>query len=183
MVLKTTRWKPDTCRCEIEYEWDTEESPNTRAHNLKRLLKKCPDHAGVVESKVLATITVENSMKNHILKEILDNNESLREQAYNGSGQPSGFNLKTDLNYEWNFEGKDEERTLKVAMNSLQIVIDNQTSSSETADFIFFGFEVILPELEDLLKELNGTKDREIQEDILKELKQISGKLGVIKNV
>ena len=116
MVLKTTRWKPDTCRCEIEYEWDTEESPNTRAHNLKRLLKKCPDHAGVVESKVLATITVENSMKNHILKEILDNNESLREQAYNGSGQPSGFNLKTDLNYEWNFEGKDEERTLKVSI-------------------------------------------------------------------
>ena len=74
------------------------------------------------------------------------------------------------------------EAPLKVARNSLEIVIDNQTSSSETADFIFFGFEVLLPELESLLKELNGTKDREIQEDILKELKKISGKLGVMKD-
>ncbi len=73
------------------------------------------------------------------------------------------------------------EAPLKVAMNSLQIVIDNQTDSAELADFIFFGFEVVLPELEDLLKELNGTKDREIQEDILKELKKISVKLGVTK--
>ena len=70
------------------------------------------------------------------------------------------------------------EAPLKIAKNELRVVIDNQSGNTETADFLFFGFDVVLLELPEILKDLSGEKDREIQQNILKTLENIEKKLG-----
>ena len=71
------------------------------------------------------------------------------------------------------------EAPLKIAKNELKVVVDNGTGSAQVIDFLFFGFDIVLSELPELLHDLSGDKDRKIQEDILQTLKNIETKLGV----
>lgn len=33
-MKKPNRWRPDTCGCEIEFEWDTDDDPKSRVHTI-----------------------------------------------------------------------------------------------------------------------------------------------------
>ncbi len=43
MAKHLTRWRPDTCGCVIEYEWDDAEAEEARQHVPKKI-DACPDH-------------------------------------------------------------------------------------------------------------------------------------------
>jgi len=38
--MKKTLWKPSTCQCEVEYEWDRDSSEATRTHVITRVNDK-----------------------------------------------------------------------------------------------------------------------------------------------
>ena len=72
-MIKTTRWKPDTCGCVIEYEWDTEVPQDSRVHTPV-LVEPCSQHAGIstTESRFSAVVG-DNGLKNEIYNMILEN--------------------------------------------------------------------------------------------------------------
>lgn len=71
--MKTTRWKPDTCKCEIEYEWDDSIPQNERVHVFKRFIQQCPHHQEADWSKALQ----HNQEKNQAIAAIKLNNLTL----------------------------------------------------------------------------------------------------------
>lgn len=63
-MLKTTQWSPDTCGCIFEYEWDTDDPPDTRTHTLKRLVTACAAHAAGTDRQRFDAVELENKSKN-----------------------------------------------------------------------------------------------------------------------
>jgi hypothetical protein len=43
-MLKTTLWRPDTCGCEVEYQWDTGQPLDTRVHTPSGVWVLCSAH-------------------------------------------------------------------------------------------------------------------------------------------
>lgn len=70
-MLKQTRWKPDTCGCDIVLEWDTDAPDDTRQHTAKTAAA-CPDHASLTTAPVLLqSVLDENTGKNKALAALL----------------------------------------------------------------------------------------------------------------
>lgn len=65
MALQKTLWRPDTCGCEIEYQWDDSVPLDQRVHSVSKINKACPVHAhhGNKEAHY-ADILDENTSKN-----------------------------------------------------------------------------------------------------------------------
>ena len=63
-MIRRTLWKPDTCPCEIEYEWDDTLPAGQRVHTPVRSVK-CPAHAGAATlAEHHADLLDENPRKN-----------------------------------------------------------------------------------------------------------------------
>jgi len=80
MTINTTRWSPDTCGCELEYEWNTEENENVRKHEFARIVKACSAHNAIVPpnttskpqlKRVFDAVAEENTRKNQALAKAL----------------------------------------------------------------------------------------------------------------
>lgn len=67
MVLRETIWRPDTCDCEIIYEWDDREPEDRRVHRLKRVISRCSVHSGIPLSSLFDVVLEENRRKNMTL--------------------------------------------------------------------------------------------------------------------
>lgn len=50
-MKKVTTWRPDTCDCELHYEWDTDHPEDSRVHTPVEVhphghgTKRCPLHS------------------------------------------------------------------------------------------------------------------------------------------
>ena len=66
--MKTTIWRPDTCGCKLEYEWDADEPEETRTHKFKTLHVKCNAHKNIADSDVYDVVRDENTRKNKVYK-------------------------------------------------------------------------------------------------------------------
>lgn len=53
MGMKKTLWRPSTCGCEIEYEWDRDEGPETRKHRIVSVNPCGQDHPVIVVGELL----------------------------------------------------------------------------------------------------------------------------------
>ena len=45
MTIQKTLWRPDTCDCKIEYQWDDTVPPDQRTHTVSSIVKACPIHS------------------------------------------------------------------------------------------------------------------------------------------
>lgn len=66
MAMQRSRWKPDTCGCEVVYEWDDTQPLETRDH-VPVDLTPCPHHqgeAGEPAATKAARVFTENRTKN-----------------------------------------------------------------------------------------------------------------------
>lgn len=102
MTIRTTRWKPDTCKCVLEYEWDdTQEDPT---FTIKTVANKCKDHSGISVDKALYdTVLAENQMKNFVHKEIFDNTPTAVEEVIDVNGDTIK-RIKPGKAYNWSFD-------------------------------------------------------------------------------
>jgi len=64
MVMKVTRWSPDTCECVIEYEWDDETEENKRVHKPVRIVHDCGVHGLKTLKEHHDAVVEENVRKN-----------------------------------------------------------------------------------------------------------------------
>lgn len=65
--MKQTTWRPDTCGCEIVFEWDETIPASERQHEFKKFNKKCQHHNAEPD---MAKIHDENKTKNAAVSEV-----------------------------------------------------------------------------------------------------------------
>lgn len=63
-MIKTTRWSPDTCKCILEFQWDTDKSLSKRTHTFLPPTEICPLHSSVHISEISDVVYEENLRKN-----------------------------------------------------------------------------------------------------------------------
>lgn len=68
-MLHTTRWRPDTCGCTIEYEWDDAQPEDARVHHLSKI-SQCEHHAHLDGPGAFEGVKGENRGKNKALAKL-----------------------------------------------------------------------------------------------------------------
>lgn len=107
-MIKITRWKPDTCDCVLEYEWDTEEAEEVRTHTPIKV-QSCAAHQFMDQApeNVYGKVKEENSRKNIALGKVL---EHAPEAAKRAGGH--AFNAEDEPTWEF-----DENRKLHIHLS------------------------------------------------------------------
>ena len=132
MAMKKTLWKPDTCDCEIEYEWDDSVPENQRTHSVSRIIKQCPIHKELATSeKCFGAVLEENIRKNSFLKEIMDNISEVVEETTSADGK-TFKKLKDGLEYNWSF---DSARNLVVDLSKFEEQLKNKIKTLAVSKF------------------------------------------------
>lgn len=117
MAKQVTLWGPDTCGCEIEFEWDDAVPVETRTVAHKRTVTRCAAHQLATGSALFDTVLDENRRKNYVFAEIL---------RVKSDAAPEG--------YVWSY---DAARVLKVSLGT--IVTTAQKTQLQTACNTRFG--------------------------------------------
>ncbi len=86
MTLHTTRWRPDTCTCIIEYSWEDTAPEEQRTHSVHRVTNKCEAHKNLNDKEIYAAVTEENPRKNLALSKLMDRFPHLIEEITDESG-------------------------------------------------------------------------------------------------
>lgn len=116
-MIKKTLWKPDTCECEIEYEWDDTQKEDVRIHLASRVIKACEIHKALADKITdhFSVVLEENQRKNKFLAQIIENCPSLVSEIIDANGNVIK-KLKSSLEYKWSF---DEDRNLEIELTGL----------------------------------------------------------------
>lgn len=66
-MIHTNRWRPDTCECVIEYQWDDSLPEKERTHKVVKIANACEKHKKIKgKQKQYEAITEDNIAKNKI---------------------------------------------------------------------------------------------------------------------
>jgi len=72
MKMNSCEWRPDTCDCVLEYEWDEDLPLEERTFSVKSIQKKCKHHDKTDKDKDhFEVILEENRRKNLAVKALL----------------------------------------------------------------------------------------------------------------
>jgi hypothetical protein len=112
-------WQPDTCGCELHYQFDDTLPAEGRVHvpiheytdvtGNVRTTKHCLLHSGLTPDELHDHVTKENVTKNRVHGHLMENHPHLAEK------------------FQWTFSGRDHNRVLEVSFG------DHVLTSEETA--------------------------------------------------
>jgi hypothetical protein len=124
MVINTTTWSPDTCECQIEYDWDSEATEENRTHTLKRFVNKCQAHAALgADDNIWNTVLEENPRKNVAHQLILDNGPAALSDLIDGSRR-----LKAGITFNFSWSGTAPNRVLTISVNGLSLTTQQRNA-------------------------------------------------------
>jgi len=109
MTMQTTRWKPDTCGCTVEYTWDDTVPQETRTHQCKTVTR-CPAHAHLDTLTSYDEVGKENKSKNQAIGLLVKEHPDLKPQDIK-------WQIKEDRSIE--IELPASKKAHKDAMNTL----------------------------------------------------------------
>lgn len=141
-MLHTNIWNPDTCGCEIEYEWDDAVPPESRVHTSKKITRACPAHSTidiVDKHDHFATVLNENQRKNKLHGEIMEQFTELVDVDEQG-----GKHLKSNINYKFSFEGTGKNRILNVELEGADLKAADKKKIKDTSDGLFGNGKVVV---------------------------------------
>ena len=99
-MLKVTLWRPDTCSCVVEYEWDDAVKEDARVHSFKRFAARCPAHAS---DQNMDGCLERNRRKNRLLDLAVENIAELAETKLTDNGV-FVKSLKPGVSFDWSFD-------------------------------------------------------------------------------
>jgi len=111
MTMQTTKWKPDTCGCELEYSWDDTVPQDERVH-VPTAVKRCAAHAHLDVEGSWTEVMDENQSKNHGIGLLCKEHPELKPQDIK-------WKIKADRSVEITLP--DEAKGHKDSMNGLAL--------------------------------------------------------------
>ena len=102
-MIKITTWKPDTCGCVLEYEWDDTQPENARVHTFRGANIKCTHHQYLVDNTHWNQVLDENQTKNKIHGLLLENFPNLVDIVTEKNGEIVK-KFKPNIEYKWAFD-------------------------------------------------------------------------------
>lgn len=108
MRMVTNRWKPDTCGCILEYEFDADLPDGQRVMSAKDVVRACDAHPKEDKDAHYGKILVENRGKNLALKKLLDSLPA-EHAKLNGEGEREDFVVRPTFTFD-----KDRKLVLKL---------------------------------------------------------------------
>lgn len=132
MTIKTTRFSPDTCGCELEYTWDDTLTESERVHSFKSIVK-CPVHSGQADETAYNTVFEENPRKNIALERCLANGPTALFDTIDGTRQ-----LKQGITYNFSWSGTAPNRVLNISFTGITLTT-TQRNAIQTALNTRFG--------------------------------------------
>ena len=124
--MKVCTWTPDTCSCQIEYEWDeTTDETHRPTHIFHKVVKNCGIH-GKQGSQLFDHVREEVGRKSNTVTAILKVNgvdRSLFPAGPSGDDQFNQLNNSVLAGIDWGFDPPDETgfRKLKVKLTNNQL--------------------------------------------------------------
>jgi hypothetical protein len=85
-MLKVTTWSPDTCKCVIEYSWDSDNpQAEVQPHGI---VKACEAHKGHDVTTHHTKILKENKDKNRAINKLCESFPALKKKDADGNDVP-----------------------------------------------------------------------------------------------
>lgn len=137
MAIQKTLWRPDTCDCEIIYEWDDSLASELRVHTISSIPKKCSFHQALDGEPHYVAVSEENQTKNIVLGHVLETYSALVDDK--GAGIKE---LKPGIEYIWSF---DVDRKLQAEFKSVDKPTAEAIQSSLDAELGSGKVEVKIP--------------------------------------
>lgn len=128
MTIRTTRWRPDTCNCVIEYTWDDALTPDQVIHTLDTIKRRCIDHAHLVtDTEVYNVVKEENPRKNITQQLLLDNApNTVYDVNTDGTRQ-----FKKGIVASWSWSGLAPNRLMTITVTGVTLTT-NQKNAIQT---------------------------------------------------
>jgi len=106
-MLKVTTWSPDTCKCVLEYSWDTDTPQDQRVHSPHTVALACSVHQGMDLNIHHSKVLLENQGKNVAILKVSKTDPSLEKIDADGNKSPD----LSKIQYEF-----DANRKLKIIL-------------------------------------------------------------------
>lgn len=142
MGIHVTRWRPDTCGCDIEYEWDDALPLESRTLSYHATRKTCAEHAGLSGVALYTAIVDNNQRKNRVHGYLLEDND-LAENFTAEDGQVY-LRFKQGIGFGWQWTGADNDRVLEITVFGISLTIPQRNKIQNWLDNNFGAGKVIL---------------------------------------
>ncbi len=140
MVLKTTRWSPDTCDCVIEYTWDNTVPQDQRVHTVSNVVRTCSAHSVLsTKEQKWNSLLDEKPRKNVVLQDLLDNGPTGLSDLVNGNRQ-----LKSNIKFNFSDSGEAPNRVLTVSFTGLTLTTQQKSSLQTLINNKFGSGKVVI---------------------------------------
>jgi hypothetical protein len=125
MAKQITRWKPDTCKCIIDIEWDT---TNTDSFDNKEfvIIQKCQEHQSIDDAQLLTVLSSENVSKNKVLDVVMT---TLNLSQDDLKTDKISFSFDNDRKITFNIKDLSDNDKLKIE-NKIQSSKDSSLKNS-----------------------------------------------------
>lgn len=134
MAQRITKWKPDTCTCVVNFQWDDAVAEDSRVHSLSSI-EKCEFHQALSDADAFVAVKDENVTKNQVLGIVHTEHPDLVDSKADGSTV-----LKEAYEYAWSF---DENRKLQVEIKGVDDAKSDAINASIEADLGAGKVEVV----------------------------------------
>jgi len=140
MTTNTTRWRPDTCDCIIEYSWDDTLSEQNRVHTLSNYVNKCAAHSILsTDQDRWNTVFDENPRKSRSLQSVLDNGPTSFYDIKDGVRQ-----LKSGIKFDFFWTGTAPNRVLNISFTGATLTTNQRNTIQGVLDTKFGVGKVVL---------------------------------------
>lgn len=131
MAIQTTTWSPDTCDCELKYEWDDTKNEDERVHSISFVNRSCNSHRNLLPNAVVTYSCVldENNKKNKTLQTSLESAPNQLADVFTGEdGVTQYYQLKNNIIFSFSFSGTAPNRVLTVTF--IGVTLTNQQKNA-----------------------------------------------------
>lgn len=129
MIHRNT-WAPDTCDCQVTYEWDDAVPAADRVHTVVANVP-CAPHVNVPLNQVWARIIEENHRKNDVLDDALRFSAKLGVAQVDELGR-TYYELKPGVTFRWEFD--PVTRTMTVYFDGVTLTANERRQLQQRAD-------------------------------------------------
>lgn len=143
-MIKNTRWMPDTCRCCIDYSWDTDADQATRVHTLASVVKKCPDHSLLNDGQIFAILSGENNRKNKVRSAALNLLSSDLSDTFTDEQGNVYIDFKKGISFDWSWSGSGEARVLNIRFIGVSLSNPKKNNIQQWCNTTFGAGKVVI---------------------------------------